>query len=226
MAANASPETLQSFVQQQAPPAPTQPPVIQPSAVTPDTTYYPFQGLATGPIQTTPEAKKDMEELPDVKAFSTSKPVYIGFADSSKNAVQNPNSVNDLSLAESYSKLFDPQATLREFKFDALVQAIPWLSKFKDLPAIVAREHKFPADVRQAIVNSGLDVIEARENALRPRFAYAEAQHPGLLDEDQKAIMAGVPFRKRMGVDNTAASAAGNFQTLPSGKRVRFVPAP
>lgn len=223
MAANASPETLQSFIQQQTPPPPTAP-VIQPAAVVPDA-YMPFQGLATGPVQTTPEAKKDMEELPDVKAFSTSKPVYIGFADAAKGALTKPTAVTDLGLAESYSKLFDPQNSLREFKFDALKDSIPWPQKLKDAWPLIMRTHSFPADVRKDIVDSGLKVIEAREKALQPRFAYAEAQHPGILDEEQKQILAGVPFRARIGLD-VGTNPAPDLQTLPSGKRVRWIPQP
>lgn len=233
---------LQPFINQYGIPAPTlnvtpiQPPapVVAPSIapVSPVTAapavaapYMPGQGIPVGPEQSTSEAKKSLEELPDVKAFSTSKPVYIGFADASKNSMAKPSAVNDLSLAESYSKLFDPQATLREFKFEALQEAIPWLSKFKDLPAIIAREHTFPAEVRKEIVKSGLDVINAREKALQSRFAYAESQHPGILDAEQKQILQGVPFAQRFGVDTTAPAAAPTgLQTLPSGRRVMWVP--
>lgn len=224
MAANASPETLQSFIQQQTPAAPSQPPVIQPAAVQPDA-YMPFQGLATGPIQSTPEAKTSLEHDPYVETYSKESPIYLGFADAAKMATATPHPVNDLALAEAYTKLFDPTARITEFKYDELKKAMPWIEKFKDAPAIIARNHTFPPEVRNQIVQSGMANIDLKEKALTPKFQYYEQQHPGLLDEEQKKIADGVPFSQRHGVV-AATSTPGNFQTLPSGKRIRFQPTP
>jgi len=231
-AARASDETLRGYEKASLP-------VVQPAAAAPATSAAPTVtplptsagasptlGIPISPGQTTSVAKQQLEELPDVKAFSTSKPVYIGFADSAKSSLAQPSSVNDLSLAESYSKLFDPQSTLREFKFDALKDSIPWPQKLKDAWPLILKTHTFPADVRKAVVDSGMKVIDAREKALQPRLAYAEAQHPGVLDDEQKQILAGVPFGKRFGVPDASTAAPSNLQTLPSGRRVMWVPNP
>jgi hypothetical protein len=212
-----------------ADPTLTQPAIVATSeqpTVAPD--YMPYQGMQVGPVQTPPEATKAFEEKPDVKAFYTSLPVYTGFADASRQSIQQPSSVSDLALAESYSKLFDPQSTLREFKFDALQKAIPWLSKFKDALPIIEREHMFPDNVRKAIARSGLDVINSREKALVPRLQEAQAEG-ALLDPEQRKILAGIPFSSRAGLDPMLAGAPGSapgLTTLPSGRRVRFVPGP
>lgn len=190
--------------------------------------YMPYQGLQTGPAQTPAEATKAFEEKPDVKAFYTSLPVYTGFADASRQAVQQPSAVSDLALAESYSKLFDPQSTLREFKFEALQKAIPWLSKFRDAPAIIARTHMFPPEVRNAIARSGLDVINTREKSLVPRLQEA-AKEGAMLNQEQQQILNGVPFSQRQGLDTflppsgTSATGAGTSKTvtLSNGRTVQ-----
>ena len=201
----------------------------EPAVVPVSPNYMPYQGLQTGPAQTPAEATKAFEEKPDVKAFYTSLPVYTGFADASRQAVQQPSSVSDLALAESYSKLFDPQSTLREFKFEALQKAIPWLSKFKDAAAIIARDHMFPPAVRNAIARSGLDVINTREKALVPRLQEAQ-QEGAMLNQEQKQILSGAPFSQRYGLDSMlpasaapGSPAAGTSKTvtLSNGKTVQ-----
>lgn len=188
-------------------------------------------GILTKAGQTPTEATAALEAKPDVKAFYTSLPVYTGFADASRQSIQQPSSVSDLALAESYSKLFDPQSTLREFKFEALQKAIPWLDKFADAPGIIARTHMFPPDVRKAIARSGLDVINSREKALVPRFEEARAEG-ARLDSAQKQILAGVPFSTRAGLDQLLPAAgtapgasppAGTSRTvtLSSGRDVQ-----
>jgi hypothetical protein len=200
-----------------AAPAPPQPNIEPPE---PDTS----PGILTK--VKTPEVKAALESLPDVKEFSTSKPVYVGFADAAKQATASPHPVSDLALAEAYTKLFDPTARITEFKYDELKKSIPWLEKFKDAPFIIAREHTFPPEVRKEIVRSGLNVIDQREKALVPRFAYAERQSPGVLDSEQRQILNGVPFSKRSGFGDLSASPASGLTQLPSGRRVRFVPGP
>jgi hypothetical protein len=189
-------------------------PTVTPTDAAPS--YMPYQGMQVGPAQTPPEATKAFEEKPDVKAFYTSLPVYTGFADASRQSVQQPSSVSDLALAESYSKLFDPQSTLREFKFEALQKAIPWLSKFKDAPAIIQREHMFPPAVRNAIARSGLDVINSREKALLPRLQQAKIEG-ALLNPEQLQILAGVPFSQRYGLDSMLPASAAPGAAVPTG---------
>lgn len=207
---------------------PSTAPTVTPSPV-PGSTSPSFASFPAGPtadFQAKAAAKSALEELPDVKAFSTAKPLYIGFADAANaTAKAPPSKVTDLALAEAYTKLFDPTARITEFKYDELKNAIPWLEKFKDLPAIIAREHTFPKAVRQEIIDSGMQNINLREKALQPRFKWAQDQSPNILDDEQKQILAGVPFSKRYGVEAGAVPKA-DLTTLPSGKRVRWIPSP
>lgn len=204
---------------------PSAPPTVNPAPI-PSSTSSDFTSFPAGPpasFQADPAAKNALEELPDVKAYSTAKPLYLGFADAAKAANATPHPVNDLALAEAYTKLFDPTARITEFKYDELKKAIPWLDKFKDAPAIIAREHTFPAAVRQEIIRSGMQNIDLKEKALQPRLEWAQGRNPTILDNEQKQILAGVPFSQRYGAPQTASAG---LQTLPSGKRVRWVPAP
>lgn len=232
-AARANDETLSGYAQQSGLITPIAPPDVHavipspiPGSTSPDFTSFP--AAASSSYQPDPAARKELEELPDVKAFYTSKPVYVGFVDAAKLAKARPTAVNDLGLAESFSKLFDPQSTLREFKFDALKESIPWPQKLKDAWPLIMKTHTFPADVRADIINSGRNVIDSREKALQSRFQAAEARNPGLLaaDPEQQQIMKGIPFSARYGLDdsNNAATTAGPAVTLPSGRTVRWVP--
>ncbi len=190
-----------------------------PAAAIPSSTSPDYSSFPAGPpasFQADPAAKSALEELPDVKAYSTAKPIYLGFADAAKAAVATPHPVNDLALAEAYTKLFDPTARITEFKYDELKKAIPWLDKFKDAPAIIAREHTFPAAVRQEIIRSGAQNIDLKERALQPRFEWAQGRNPTILDNEQKAILAGVPFSQRFGIPATGSALGTGFKTLPS----------
>lgn len=231
------PSMLQAFVDDKynspdvqpvaaAAPVPIVQPIVEPATLPAAALGTPtYGGPAVAPAQANPEAKKALETLADVDAYYKAKPVYDGFADAARQSLVSPNGVSDLSLAEGFSKLLDANSTLKEFKFDALQKAIPWLEKIKDAPAIIEQEHMFPPEARQRIIQSGLQMINQRERSLVPRFRKAEQLNPGTLDDEQRQILEGVSYSKRMGLGEPEAPAASaTLTTLPSGKRIRFVP--
>lgn len=195
-----------------------------------DTGVGPVVKPAQTPVQQREEifkARTDLRKQPDVDEYYKALPTYTKFADSARRAPVAQNGPTDLGLAENYSKMHDPTTSLREFKFDALAKQIPLLEKYASVPEIVKtinRDRIFPPHVRQEIIEDGMRTVDAAEGALKAPFAAAEQTLPGTLDAEQKQILAGVPFSQRRGHSYTSAPAADGFVTLPSGKRVRYVP--
>lgn len=171
-------------------------------------------------------ARSELRKLPDLDEYYKALPTYTKFADSARRAPVANNGPTDLGLAENYSKMHDPTSTLREFKFDALTKVIPLLEKFKDAKAMIDREHIFPPEVRKAIIEDGMRTVDAAEKAIIPSLQAAEQTLPGTLDAEQQQIVKGIPFSQRRGHVYGGAAGAGTLQTLPSGRRVMWVPNP
>lgn len=194
---------------QPAPSATTAAPVVEPAN----------QGIPVKPSQTVSEAVTSLHTIPAVKKWSEAQDVYYKFADAAKEANEKPSALSDLGLAEAYSKMFDPQSTIREFKWEALTKAIPIGAKIKDLIPILLKEKTFPASVRQQIIDSGMGNIDGADRAARPALAAAEARHPGILDDRQRAVVNGVPARQQFGFGKgapaAAAPAGGKFVNIP-----------
>jgi hypothetical protein len=212
-------------------PASTAAPEIQPLAQTQTQTQQQTRGgipLTVGGQQLY-EARKALHDVPNVNDWAKSQATYQRFATA---AASPQNSVTDLNLAETFSKILDPQSTLREFKFEALKDAIPWLSYIsKEGIDTIKREKRFPADVRQRIIDEGFSNVDAADNAVRDTFKQAEQANPGVLDDRQKAVIKGIPFRQQVGFKGTAPAASapaasttpppnmpGAFRTTVGGK--------
>lgn len=235
MASKADPETIKAFANSQLP-TPSVEPISQPAtaaASLPEPTLTGGAGPVTKFAQTPFERRKEilnarseLRKMPDVDEYYKALPTYTKFADSARRAPVANNGPTDLGLAENYSKMHDPTSTIREFKFDALRQVIPLLEKFADFKGQIDREHIFPPQVRQALIEDGMRTVDAAEGALRPTFDAAEKTLPGTLDTEQQQILKGVPFSQRRGHVYAPAGATGGtasgYQTLKSGKRVMF----
>ena len=231
-AANTDRSVLQLFANETAP-KPTIEPDTSITGSAPTPTPQPVLMGGAGPVKKpaqTPveqrkeilQARADLRRLPDLDEYYKSLPTYAKFADSARRAPVANNGPTDLGLAENYSKMHDPTSTLREFKFEALTKVIPLLEKFKDFKAQIDREHIFPPEVRKAIIEDGMRTVDAAEKAIVPSLQAAEATLPGTLDTEQRQILQGVPFSKRHG--HTYGPTGDGYQTLPSGKRITFVP--
>lgn len=177
------------------------------------------QGASIAPGQTTPEARKALEELPDVKKLAESQPIFSNFLSSAVAAKRlkpgEPSTISDLGLAETFAKLIDPTSTIREFKWEAIKSAIPWIDKFKDAKSLIEKQHTFPPDFRDALIKAGFDIIEHSEAAVAPRYQYAQTQAPGVLDSNELGIAKGIPFRQRMGYNALAASGPSASGSTP-----------
>jgi hypothetical protein len=207
----------------QAPPAVAAAPAA--AAVAP---AYSGQGAAPGevpikPGQTVPEAREQLQKLPGIEQFAKAQPLYANFLSAAVNAHKTPagepTGTSDLTLGETYGKLLDPSATLREFKWDAIKKAIPWADEFSDAKNLILRTHTFPPQFRQRLVDDGFNIIENSEKAIAPKLQYAQKQYPGVLDSDEQGIANGVPFRQRKGyyqaiASSPAAAAGGNKRTV------------
>lgn len=217
------------IVAQSAPVAAAAAPVVAPAGFGTPVAGGPAVAPAQTPVQMREEVQKAqaaLSGLPDVNEYYKAVPTFIKFADSAKRAPIARNGATDLGLAENYSKMHDPQSTIREFKFEALREVIPLLDRFKDAAALINKSHIFPDNVRQAIIEDGTKLMDATEAGIRPRLIAAEKNLPGTLDDEQRAIVKGIPLSVRQGLGATTAAAPTTLTELPSGRRVRFVPVP
>jgi len=125
-----------------------------------------------------------------------------------------PQNANDIGLAESIVKLYDPQAAIREFKWQKLEEAQPWLEKIGAWKQIALRQGSFTPESRARLIKMGDDIINGTEAAARGRLAIAQnvAQlsqakardtndwtSQALTSEEQR-ILRGEPYRTPKGI--------------------------
>jgi|SRR5579859_295889 len=247
-----TPAQVQSLVTPAAPSLPGIPPtapVIQPAASTPTAAGLIQPGVPPASALGVPTvaAKGSYQTPSDIKTQLVSDPVYKTFAEQQKyaenfktvaDAIESspaPNKKvqinNDIGLAESIIKLYDPQAALREFKWSKLEEAQPWLEKIGALKSLVLREGAFTPESRQRLIKMGDDIINGMESSVKGRLqqadsiARASAQTAGqdpqtwsnqTLTSNEKRILAGQPFR-----ESGASAATG---AMPKGVPPGSVP--
>lgn len=179
-------------------------------------------GQSGGLYQEPADINKNLNAFADVKKWAEQKNFAEQFDSYAKNAVNAPQGEpqiqNDLGLVESMIKLFDPQGVLREFKWDKMQDAIPWIEKLKDYKKLLLKQEALPDAARQRYINMGYDMINAAENAIRPRLIgaaqqaadWAESRAPNKPAAKQAAITA-------------ALGGDADFQEILAGKH-RFTP--
>lgn len=206
-------------------------PVIDPGA------YAPGQGipsgLAPGQFNTPVAISEDLHKQKSVEALDTQK----SFANSFDTAVQRINSIPaseqrsgkakmnslDISLAESIIKMYDPGMAIREFKWDKLAEAQPYLEKLPNWRAEFLHTGSLTPEGRQRLIEMGYDVIDGKEKAALPHIQQAarRAASTGVdldqvLNPDEQRVLAGQKF----GTNRPGASAAA--QPPPGGKRASY----
>jgi hypothetical protein len=220
------------------------PGLVSPSTAAPITppTIEPAQGFgitteaAKGSYQTPAEIRKSMVEEPAIKTLQEQQKYANNFRTVADTMEQTgatqpgakvpPQNANDIGLAESIVKLYDPQAAIREFKWDKLEEAQPWLEKIGAWKQLALKEGSFTPESRQRLIKMGDDVINGLEASARPRLALSQqnatdsanlaGQNPQswidqTLTTDEKRILAGQPFRTPKTYQATSAAPNGTI---------------
>jgi hypothetical protein len=240
-----------------APPAPMivpQPapaaPVVSPATATPSgpppvdiNQYSPMQGLPIGPQNTVWDEGKTSDEL-------QKNPIYQNWAQTRTqvgNFVSAANSINsvpwdqqlkqnmnpqDIALAESLIKMYDPQGVIREFKWDKFADNQPLLSKLRDAQQMILRTGEFTRDVRQDLIKLGQETIRAREDGVKPTLQQAvqrASSNPtndlrNILDPHDTELLKGSSFADRIipPVGRQAPAAGSASAASPQSGVVRL----
>lgn len=188
---------------------------------------------APGSYQVPAEIRKDMVADPIVKTMLDQQKYVTNF----KTIADNQESMgatipgkdvpaqnaNDIGLAESIVKLYDPQAAIREFKWEKLEESQPWLEKIGAWKQLALHKGSFTPESRARLIKMGDEIINGTEAAARGRLALAQnaakssqakandpADWVGLtLTPEELRVLRNEPFRtpKTFSPATTAGSA-------------------
>jgi hypothetical protein len=253
-AAKASPETIQGFVDAQYPlpsasaqptvtPVATTPAPAQAQLVTPVPARPPTLGYITQPGETAPEVYKTEIGKETYKKWAES----VGYYNSMADAVRNINkftpqqqrmgdadlNAEDIGLVSNFIKLHDPQAVIREFKWDKLVDQAARIPNFKSLvERVLLKKGALSPEQRQNLWRVGRGAYLGKEKSIQAGLAQAQ-QLGKQLDANESRIASGAPPDQDIPVvspageiEGATAQAAGPTVTLPSGRKLRWVPNP
>lgn len=175
---------------------------------------------AKGAYQTPDEIRKSMVAEPAIKTLQEQSKYANNFRTIANNMEQvgattpgksvPPQNANDLGLVEGLIKLYDPQATIREFKWDKIENDQPRLEQLRNWTQTVLKSGSLTPQARQRLINMGDEVVGAMENTARDRLQMAQTtatnsaklagQDPNswvnqTLTGDEQRILRGEPFR-------------------------------
>lgn len=225
--------TPTSLVGPRSPQAQEAAPVVEPPMPTGS-----GEGVSTkspvGAYQVPSDIRKDLVADPIVKTLLEQSKYAVNFKTIADNQEKlgatipgkdvPAQNANDLGLAESIVKLYDPQAAIREFKWDKLEEAQPWLEKIGAWKQLALHKGSFTPESRARLIKMGDEIINGMETAARGRFQIAQhaaqnsaniaKQDPNAwtsqtLTADEQRILRGEPFRTSQSAVPAAAAAAG-----------------
>lgn len=193
--------------------------------------YEPGTGMkvAAGKEQFTSD--KIMEDLHKQKSYELWDQ-QKGFAHSFETTAQKINQVPveqqrsgkvpmnalDIALAESIIKMYDPGMAIREFKWDKLAEAQPYLEKLPNWKSEFLHTGALTPEGRQRLVEMGYDNINGKDAAVKPQIEMAarRAQSSGLqpadvLNEDELRVLQGKAFgTQKSGLTKPESQATSN----------------
>lgn len=171
--------------------------------------YVPGQGMVTEESSSFGTPTSIIDELHKQKsyeAFDQQKGYANGFLNTArqiaaipqKDQVGKPMNQLDQSLAESLIKMYDPQGTIREFKWDKFADNQPLLERLKNAQMELTQTGTFTPQTRSRLMGLGIDTIHSKEGAAAPQIQLAakRLQAAGIdpttqLDADEQRIAAG-----------------------------------
>jgi hypothetical protein len=165
--------------------------------------------------------QKSVEALDTQKSFANSFDTAVKRINSIPPAEQRSGKAKmnalDISLAESIIKMYDPGMAIREFKWDKLAEAQPYLEKLPNWRAEFFHTGALTPEGRKRLIEMGYDVIDGKEKAALPHIQQAARRASAngvdldqVLNPDEQRVLSGQPFG-----DNRGTPAA----TPPGGKR-------
>lgn len=214
MDANEVITALQSMAPGQAQVAPTgSADIIQPATPASPAvgTYEPGVGTKTGAGSGQEITAKIMDQLHKNRAYEVwdnQKNFKGAFQEAVKqiNAVpiedqrsgKVPMNSHDIALAESIIKLYDPQGAIREFKWDKLAEAQPYVERMKNWAAEIQNTGNLTPESRQRLIEMGNHIIKGTEDSVRSKIKLAgeRAQAYGVdpklvLDDEDNRVLSG-----------------------------------
>jgi hypothetical protein len=175
------------------PVAPSVKPTIMPGQ------YAPGVGLITGPSKnqfTSEQIGADLRKQKSYELWDQQK----GFANSFETTANKINSIPvseqksgkakmnamDIALAESIIKMYDPGMAIREFKWDKLAEAQPYLERLPNWRSEFLKTGSLTPEGRQWLISVGYDNIAGKVAAVLPHIQLAaqRAQQAGVSPSD------------------------------------------
>jgi hypothetical protein len=213
------------------PSAPVEKPTVQPGQ------YSPGVGLITGPSKnqfTSEQIGADLRKQKSYELWDQQK----GFAQSFETTANKINAIPvaeqrsaktkmntlDIALAESIIKMYDPGMAIREFKWDKLAEAQPYLERLPNWKPEFLKTGTMTPEGRQRLIEMGYDNINGKDAAVLPHIQLAaqRAQGAGMkptdvLNGDEIRVLNKKAFGTQSGTSTTApgAPAGGKTVTIP-----------
>ena len=204
--------------QQSAPAQPQTQPVIPAPGAQPQTqvgTYNPDLGVVTGQekgyMATPDEISAEYQKQKSYELWEQQKKFAQSFDTTAKRIEQipaadqrsgkTPMNALDIALAESIIKLYDPGMAIREFKWDKLAEAQPYLERLPNWRPEFLKSGTLTPEGRQRLIEMGYDNIDGADNSVRPHFQRAAQQATAagldptkILNADEQRVVNKQPF--------------------------------
>jgi hypothetical protein len=225
-----------------APKVPNLPPGETPPSTETLGTYDPGLGVVTGagevpkPQDITDQVRKQKS----YEAWNASKPFYNAMANTIQQINQIPladqraGKVNlnaqDIELVSNFVKLYDPNAVIREFKFDKIEHSQPFPDQLKNWMSTITRNGQLTPETRQQLFRVATEAYRAKEQSIVPdlQMAAQRAQAAGysvnhILNPEEQQLLSGknTATYNPPGAAGRTATGGGGVKTLTSGLKVQ-----
>ena len=212
----------------QAPPAPSA------TGSFPVATSVPNAGLSLGAAEKTPEISTLTDQVRKQKSYESwnaSKPFYNSMrevmADVNKIPIEEQRSgrvnmgIKDIELVSNFIKLYDPNAVIREFKWDKIEHSQPIPDRVKNWMSEITRAGSMTPETRQELFHVASQAYDAKAKSVLPDLKLAEKRatqygHPidQVLNPDELDLLHGT---FKTGAESMAPSpgSAGASQSGP-----------
>jgi hypothetical protein len=211
-------------------------------------------GIVTqaGEIPKSQEITEQFRKQKSYEAWNASKPFYGSMANTMTqiNAIpvadQRAGKVNlnaqDIELISNFVKLYDPNAVIREFKFDKIEHSQPIPDQVRNWMSTVIRSGQLTPEARQELFRTATEAFRAKQQSIIPdlQMAAKRAQDTRLplehimTPEEQQLLSGNVApsYAPGGGAAAGGAKLIGPVITRPNGQRIQrgadgqYYPAP
>lgn len=197
-------------------------------------------GLSEPPSQTPPTPAAITDQFRKQKSYeqwNQSKPFYGAMVNTMEEINKIPVSeqrkgnanlnLQDIELVSNFIKLYDPNAVVREFKWDKIEHSQPIPDQVRNWMSTITREGHLTPETRQQLFKVGTQAFHAKEQSIVPDLQMASKiatdagynlQHILTPEESSLLTGGGAHYKEPTGAISTPN---GNKPvTLSNGKRV------